>query len=64
MKKIKIVITDWTHTCSDGCCTTYGTNVNIDGTDLECQNEDVSTILKNTLEHLGYAVEMEHLYEQ
>jgi hypothetical protein len=63
MKDIKIKITDWTHTCSDGCCTTYGTNVNIDGVDLECQNQDVSTILRNVLEHLGYKVDIETIYE-
>jgi hypothetical protein len=63
VKDIKIKITDWNHTCSDGCCTTYGTNINIDGVDLECQNQDVSTILRNVLEHLGYNVDIETTYE-
>lgn len=61
--KVKVIITEWTHNCSDGCCTTYGTNININGVDLECQNQDVETILRNTLDYLGYKVEIETNYE-
>lgn len=63
VKNIKITLTDWTHECGDSCCTTYGTNVNINGVDLECQNSDVQTILEEVLKHLGYSIEITTEYE-
>jgi hypothetical protein len=30
-KEILIELEEWDHTCGDGCCYTYGTNIYING---------------------------------
>jgi len=57
-EKLKIEIDHWDHNCSDGCCYTYGTNININGVDLEIQNQDIETQIEQILKHLGYEVEI------
>lgn len=59
MKKIKIELEDWEHTCGDGCCYTSGTDVFVDGEKLEEQYADTpENILRSVLEKLGYQVEI------
>ena len=62
-KKLDIKIEHWDYTCGDGCCTTYGTSVTINGAELQNQNQDIPTILEKVLEHLGYEVEIEETFE-
>jgi N-acetyl-anhydromuramyl-L-alanine amidase AmpD len=59
MEKLTIELQDWDHTCGDGCCTTYGTDIYLNGEKLEEQYADNSTnALKAVLEKLGYEVEI------
>jgi hypothetical protein len=61
MKKEKLIIDfkDWDHTCGDGCCYTYGTDIFLNGENLEEQYaEDSRNALKVVLEKLGYEVEI------
>ena len=54
-EELLIELEEWDHTCNDGCCYTYGTNVYINGEQLE--NEDgtsQSQLLKAVLNKLGY----------
>ena len=60
--KIKITLDEYNTTCGDGCCTNYGTVTYIDGVEMPCHNQDAPTIITQILEHLGYDVDMEFLY--
>ena len=61
-KKVKIVIDEWNHTCGDGCCYTWGKNINLNGTDLSNQSDELGTQIQQVLEHLGYEVEIINTY--
>lgn len=62
-KTLNIKLHEYSYHCGDGCCFSYGTITTVDGVDLPCHNQDVSTILKQVLEHLGYTVEIENTYD-
>jgi hypothetical protein len=66
MSKHKVIIelTEYCHTCGDGCCTDYGTITKVNGKELECHNQDVSTIVKGILEELGYDAEVIETYDE
>ena len=54
--EVLIELEEWDHTCGDGCCLTYGTNIYVNGEQLE--NEDGTSshqLLKAVLTKLGYA---------
>lgn len=59
---IKININEWHYQCGDGCCDTYGTRTTIDGIELENQNQDVCSVVKQVLEHLGIKAEVSFSY--
>lgn len=72
-KKVKIEFKDWEYECADGCCTTYGTIISVNGKELEhpystkedyISNESVGDstelALLAVLKHLGYKVEIEY----
>ena len=63
MKEVNIELKEYWHDCGDGCCTTYGTIVKVNGVELDCQNEDVDTILQSVFEHLGYKVNIKRTNE-
>lgn len=55
----------WDHTCGDGCCTSSGTDVFIDGVRVsQGDNENIEIILSDVLKHLGYDVKIETEYEE
>jgi len=59
MEKIIIKLEDWDHTCEDGCCNTYGTDIYVNGEKLDEQYADnPSNALIAVLEKLGYEVEI------
>lgn len=64
MKKIKIDLKDYCHQCHDGCCTDYGTEIKVDGIELESTSMDVANILNAVLTHLGFAPEIEIHYDE
>jgi hypothetical protein len=56
---IKIEIKEWSRTCGDGCCNTYGTDVFMDG--VQVNESDVSEkeeLLIAVLKHLGIEAEI------
>ena len=62
--KIKIDLHEYAYNCSDGCCFNYGTITTVNGVELSAHNQDVETILRQVLEHLGYSVEIETTYDK
>lgn len=62
-QSIKIKLHDYSYSCTDGCCTDYGTKVTVNGEELPTTNQDVATILQSVLTHLGYDVEVEETYD-
>lgn len=62
MKKVKIELNEYYYDCADGCCTNYGTITKVNGVEMPSHNEDVGTILKHVLEHLGYDAEIIETY--
>ena len=71
--KLKIKFEHWHYQCADGCCDNYGTNLYLNGKQLEHPNteihdngylgEDIETGLHAVLKKLGYEVEFENKYE-
>ena len=56
---IRIELRDWNHTCGDGCCDSYGTDIYLNGKKLDEQNaEDSVNALKAVLTSMGYNVEI------
>jgi hypothetical protein len=60
--KLNIKIDEYSYKCGDGCCDHYGTVTTVNGMELPCHNQDAETMIRQILEHLGYEVEMESLY--
>jgi hypothetical protein len=58
-EKLKIKMTDYSHSCTDGCCLDYGTITEVNGHTMAIINQDAATILECVLEFLGYEVDME-----
>jgi hypothetical protein len=60
--EVLIELEEWDHECGDGCCHTYGTNIYVNGEQLE--NEDGTNphqLLTAVLTKLGYTnVRVEH----
>jgi len=57
MKKLVIKTEEWSHTCHDGCCYTYGTKISINDKQITSgYANEIDTILKDVLKHLGYDV--------
>jgi hypothetical protein len=54
-EELLIELEEWCHTCGDGCCETYGTNIYINGEQLEDEDgTSQSQLLKAVLNKLGY----------
>lgn len=71
---MKITLKEWDYTCGDGCCYEYGTQILIDGKEVEYYDEeqvvniyvgcDVEVALRSVLKHLGFKnVEIDREYE-
>lgn len=58
--KLTLSTERWEHTCGDGCCYSEGTEVRINGEAVtNGYFGDTDTLLRDTLEFLGYQVEVE-----
>lgn len=74
MKKVKITLEEWSYTCADGCCTSFGTKMYLNGKELEHPNpevldnsyvgDNVTTALLAVLKELGYQVEIDLTYAE
>jgi hypothetical protein len=60
-QKITIVLDEYDYKCGDGCCDHYGTTTTVNGILLDSHNQDVETILRQVIEHLGYDVDIKTL---
>jgi hypothetical protein len=63
MKPIKIKFTEYHYKCGDGCCDIYGTVTEVNGVEMQCHNQDIETIVRQILEHLGFTVEIENVWQ-
>lgn len=59
-QKLSVILEDYDYSCTDGCCTMYGTRVFVNGEKLQAENTDTQTIVRGILEHLGYDAQVEH----
>lgn len=63
MEKIKLEVIDWEHTCDDGCCTSWGTDVKINGEKVvTIEGDDIADTLVSIIERLGYKVDLTRTY--
>ena len=54
-EELLIELEDYDHKCADGCCYTYGTNIYVNGEQLEDEDgTSHSQLLKAVLNKLGY----------
>ena len=53
-EKLVIELNEYMYSCGDGCCANYGTQVKVNGIEMEAHNTDTATILTQILNHLGY----------
>jgi hypothetical protein len=57
MEKLEIKTEEWSHTCHDGCCYTYGTKVFINDKQVTSgYANEIDTILEEVLKHLVYDI--------
>ena len=57
-QKLRIETKYWTHECADGCCFRTGTEIFVNEVSVsQGEDDDLQTVLKEVLEHLGYEVE-------
>ncbi len=61
-RKVTVEFNEYDHTCADGCCNSWGFEVRVNGVELDAQNLDVQTQVRQILEHLGYEVEIINKY--
>lgn len=72
---MKITLKDWDYTCADGCCTDSGTQILIDGKEVEHYDGEqvvnayvgsyVEVALRSVLQHLGFEnVEVERVWDE
>ena len=53
--EVLIELEEWNHTCGDGCCSTYGTNIYINGEQIEDEDGmNPHQLLQAVLTKLGY----------
>ena len=60
---LKVEMHEYGYSCGDGCCYNYGTITTVNDIELPCHNQDAETILRQVLEHLGYKVEIDYIYD-
>lgn len=62
--KISIELRDWDHTCGDGCCSTYGTDVILNGETIgTIESYDLERGLSLILGKLGIEADIERAYD-
>lgn len=61
--KLEITLEHYDRKCADGCCDLFGTIVRVNGVEMPFHDEDTGTILEQVLEHLGYDVKVEVIYD-
>lgn len=53
-KQLDITFHEWDYTCGDGCCYDYGTDIIINGVQIDTSHDDPEHVIVTVLEHLGY----------
>jgi len=58
---IKLKTKEWSHTCHNGCCYTYGTKIFINDKQVTSgYANEIDTMLQEVLKHLGYEVHIDY----
>ena len=57
-KKLTVTLKPWYYTCSDGCCSEYGTTVTVNGISVTDNGDQDHVLLTAILNHLGYDVDI------
>jgi hypothetical protein len=60
---VKIELKGWSYTCGDGCCSEWGTDILVNGKELEGNGGDVKDTLEVVFKELGINVEITEDYE-
>lgn len=61
MEKLIIKTEEWSHTCHDGCCHTYGTIIYLNDKKVTSgYANEIDTLLQEVLKYLGYEVQINH----
>lgn len=63
-KKLKIKLTEYSNSCIDGCCTDYGIRIIVNGVEMPFDSTDITTILRQVLEYLGYEVKIDYEFTE
>lgn len=56
MTKRKITLVEWDHTCADGCCYTWGTDILLDDSEvgtIYSQDHNYPLVIETVLKGLG-----------
>ena len=57
MQELEVTTQPWSHTCGDGCCYTWGTDVFINGEKVtQGDFDDIQSILIDVLKHLKFKI--------
>ena len=60
-EKLIVKTKSWSHTCGDGCCYTFGTDIYINEERVSTGDfNDIDLILNDVLQKLGYEIEIEY----
>lgn len=58
--KVKIKVKSWSHTCDDGCCYTWGTDIYVNGEKVsDGEYDSIEGIIKDVLKRFGVEVEID-----
>ncbi|MCY9737489.1 hypothetical protein M5X17_27690 [Paenibacillus alvei] len=60
----KIVIRSWSHSCGDGCCDNYGTDITVNGVDIGCFDDVDGSVLEKVLKALKIDFEIEYINDE
>jgi hypothetical protein len=61
MENHTITFEDWDHTCSDGCCVSWGTTVYFDGVEIgELDDMGVGEVMRKAFEKIGVEITVEY----
>jgi hypothetical protein len=58
INNLTINIHQYSYSSADGGSYNYGTITTLNGNELPCRNNDIESVIRQLLEHLGYNVEI------
>ena len=58
-----IELIDWSHTCDDGCCSSYGVDVIVNGKLVTQHGNDIEEAISSILKNLNVEHKIEYKYD-